>query len=119
MAFFVGCLFAIWIGRKIGWALSRSVLYTYSWVACVLICFAWAIGLAYGLRLFVLATQPALLLKIFGYGAGAYIAIPNYRLFDEGTIPESEMPRHLLIKSVPSVVYIVASVAFAFAISAV
>jgi hypothetical protein len=118
MAFFVGCLFATFVGRKIGWALSRALLYTSSWAVCIVLCLAWAAGVAYGLRLFIIATQPGLLLKIFGYGAAAYIAVPNYGLLDEGSIPPSEMPRHAFIKGVPLVLFIVASVAFAFTVSA-
>lgn len=83
----------------------------------MILCLGWAIGLAYALRLFILAAQPGLLPKIFGYGAGTYISIPNYGLFDESTIPESGMPRHVFIKGVPMIVYIAASVLFAFTIS--
>jgi hypothetical protein len=118
MAFFFGCLFSTFIGRKIGWAMSRSLLYTSGWAVCVIVCFAWAIGLAYGLRLFILSTQPGLLLKIFGYAAVAYISIPNYGLLDENTMPESGMARHVFIKGVPMILYIIASVAFAFTVSA-
>ncbi len=117
MAFFFGCLASTWVGRKIGWALSRSLLYTSNWGVCIVLCLAWATGVAYALRLFILAMQPGLLLKIFGYGAGAYISIPNFGLLDESTIPPSGMPRHVFIKGVPMFLFIVASITFGFAVS--
>jgi hypothetical protein len=119
MAFFLGCLFSTWIGNRIGWAISRNLLYASSWAVSAVVCFAWGIGVAYALRLFILAAHPGLLLKIFGYGAGAYIAIPNYGLLDESTMPDYKMPRHVFIKGVPMVLYIVASAVFAFSSSAV
>lgn len=117
MAFFFGCLLAVYIGRKIGWAISRSVLYSSGWVVCAIVCLIWGVGVAYGLRLFMLAMHPGTLLKIFGYGAGAYISIPNYGLIAEATMPEHQLPRHVFIKAVPSVLFIVASVVFAFTTS--
>jgi len=117
MVFFFGCLFAAVIGRKLGWGVSRGILYPSGWPLCAVVCLIWGVGLAWGLRLFIIATSPALLLKIFGYGAGMYISIPNYGLFAESTIPESELPRHVFIKGVPWVVFIIASVIFAFIIS--
>ena len=116
MAFFIGCLFSTWIGRKIGWTISRGVLYSSSSAVCIVICLVWSIGVAYALRLSILATQPGLLLKVFGYGAGAYISVPNYGLLDESSIPESGMPRHVLIKGLPFVAFIVASIALAFGV---
>jgi hypothetical protein len=117
LLFFFGCLTATWIGRKIGWALSRNLLYTSTWAVCIVLCLAWATGVAYALRLSILAMHPGLLLKLFSYGAGAYISIPNYGLLNESTVPEYGRPRHDFIKGVPSIVYIVASVVFAFTVS--
>jgi hypothetical protein len=117
MAFFLGVLFSTWIGRKIGWAISRGLLYSTNVAVCFVVCVIWGLGTAYALRVFMLATNPGLLLKIFGYGGGAYVSIPNYGLLNESTIPETEMPRHVLIKGVPFLVFIVASVVFAFFIS--
>jgi hypothetical protein len=114
MAFFFGCLSSIWIGRKIGWAISRSVLYSSGWAVCLVLCVAWASGVACVLRLSILTTQPGLLLRLFGYGAGAYISIPNYGLVDEKTIPERRMSRHIFIRSVPFIVYIVTSIMAVF-----
>jgi hypothetical protein len=116
--FFFGCLFATLIGRRIGWMLSRRVLYASSWTVSIILCFGWACGVAYGLRLFILAMHPGLILKVFGYGAGMYISIPNYGLVDEATIPESGRSRHEFIKGVPMVLFIVASVIFALVIPA-
>lgn len=118
MAFFFGCLFSTWVGRKIGWSLSRHFLYTSGWVVSIILCLGWAIGVAYGLRLFILATEPGLFLKIFGYGAGMYISVPNYGLFDESTIPQQGRLRHDFINSVPLLLFILASVVFAFTVSA-
>jgi hypothetical protein len=117
MAFFLGCLFSTWVGRKIGWGLSRF-LYTSGWAVCIVLCLGWAIGVAYGLRLFILATQPGLLLKVFGYGAGMYISVPNFGLLNESTIPEHGRHRHEFISVVPSLLFILASVVFAFTVSA-
>ena len=77
----------------------------------------WGVGLAYGLRLFILAMHPGLLLKIFGYGAGAYVSIPNYGLLDEGSIPNEQLPTHIFIKGVPWILFMGTSVVFAFTIS--
>jgi hypothetical protein len=117
MIFFFGCLIATWIGRKAGWAISRSLLYPSSWAVCVIVCVAWSVGLAYGLRLFILATHPGLLLKIYGYGAGAYISIPNYGLLMESSIPDYVRPRHDFLRGVPSILFIVASLVFAFTVA--
>ena len=81
---------------------------------CVVVCVAWGIGVAYALHLFILAMLLGLLLKIFGYGPGAYVSVPNYGLLDESTIPDYKMLRHVFIKGVPMLLYIVASVVFAF-----
>lgn len=115
MRFFLGCLFAIWLGRMIGWTVSR-VLYSSGWGLCAVVCILWGIGLAYGLRLAILAAHPGLLLKMFGYGAGTYISIPNYGLIEESTIRDYQMYRHVLIKGVPLVLFIITSLVFAFAV---
>jgi len=117
MVFFFGITFAMVVGRKIGWALSRNLLYSSGFVVCIIICLLWSVGLAYGLRHFILSAQPGWLLKIFGYGAGAYVSVPNYGLVDTSTIPPRERARHDFLTGVPPLIFAVASVVFAFAVS--
>lgn len=49
-----------------------------------------------------------------GYALGAYVAVPNFGLLDEGTIPAHEQGRHSLISALPWLTYVAGSVAFAF-----
>ena len=94
------------------------VLYSCNWLLCIVLCAGWAIGVAYGLRMFILGTHPGLLLRIFGYGAGMYISVPNFGLVSESTIPAHGRFRHDFIRGVPSILFILASVAFGFTVSA-
>ena len=114
MVFFFVCLLAIWVGRRTGWALRRAVLYKSNWTVCVLLSCAWAIGTAYCLRFLLLETHPGLLLKIFGYGAWAYVSIPNYGLIQDSTVAPKEMPRHLFLKVVPLFAFVAISITLAF-----
>lgn len=104
------------IGRKIGWVLSRAVLYTAPIAVTAIICVIWGVGLAFGYRLLAVHFHPGIILKVLGYGSVAYVSVLNYGLIDERTIPEDKMPIHLLIKTVPLLVFIIASAMFAFTI---
>jgi hypothetical protein len=116
MAFFFVCFMAMFFGRKVGWALCRSLLYGGPWVVCGTVCLVWAMGIAYGLRLLIVNMHPGWLLMIFAFAVATYIAIPNYGFFNESTIPDEGLPRHVFIKSVPMVAFIVFSIVFAFTI---
>src|SRR3984885_16332813 len=114
MWFFLGVTFLMVIGRKIGWGLARGLLNSASIAVGVVVCLIWGLGTAYGLRAFIVATHPGLILKIYGYGAGAYVSIPNYGLLDENSVPDDIIRQHVIIKSVPFFVFIIVSLALPF-----
>jgi hypothetical protein len=104
------------MGRKIGWALSRALLYSSGWALCIVLCLVWAVGVAYGLRLFILSTHPGWLLKLYGYGASAYVSVPNYGLIDAASVSAQQRPRHDFLSGLPLLIFFAASVVFAFAV---
>ena len=116
MAFFFVCFMAMFFGRKVAWTLCRSLLYTSPWVVCGAVCVGWAVGISYGLRLLIVNMHPGWLLMIVAFAVATYIAIPNYGLLNESTVPDEGLPRHVFIKSVPLFAFIASSVTFAFTI---
>jgi len=88
VAFFLVCFIAMFFGRKVGWALCRSLLYTSPWIVCGAVCLGWAVGIAYGLRLLIVNMHPGWLLMIVAFVVAAYISIPNYGLLNESTVPD-------------------------------
>jgi hypothetical protein len=116
MAFFLLCLLGLTLGRKLGWVLCRSLLYQSGWAVVVFVCLVWGIGLAYAFHFLIVTFHPGLLLRILGYGAAMYVSIPNYGLLNEASIPADQLPRHTFIKIVPWVLFIAASILFAYAI---
>lgn len=115
MAFFFIAFGFMYIGRKLGWALSRAVLYTMPIPASILICVLWGVAIAAAIRGLIILLEPIFILRwIMGYALGAYVAIPNFGLLDESTIPHHAQRRHLLISLLPSLAYIASSLALAF-----
>jgi hypothetical protein len=60
--------------------------------------------------------KPFIVVEVIGLGAGAYLSIPNYELFVESSIPATLKGRHSLIKNLSLGTFILASVAFAYAV---
>ena len=102
-----------YIGRKIGWYLSRAFLYSAPAFLVICICLLWGVLVALGIQGILVWLEPNTVLKwIFGYALGWYVAIPNFGLLDESTIPAKAKDRHLLISTLPSVAYLITSVLF-------
>lgn len=114
--FIICCILGLLIGRKLGWIISRNVLYPAPTSLAVVICALWGIGTAYGFRLMVTDLHPNIILAIIGFMAGGYISIPNYGLWAESTIPERVSTRHTIVSNLPLLVYIVTSILFYFTI---
>lgn len=114
--FIICCILGPIIGRKLGWIISRNVLYHAPTSLAVMICVIWGIGTAYMLRMAVTGLHPNIILAIIGFMAGGYISVPNYGLIAESIIPDSGKTRHHVVSNLPFLVYIVASVLFYFKI---
>jgi hypothetical protein len=115
MTFFFVALIGMYVGRRLGWGLSKSILYPGPTVLAVLSCIFWGGIVAVLVHRLIQWQQPGLVLKlIMGYALGAYVSIPNLGLIKETTIPEQANPRHTLISGVPLITYIFLVVAFAF-----
>jgi hypothetical protein len=105
----------MYVGRKIGWAMSRAFLYSSKTGTTVIGCIVWGVLIAALIRGLIVWQQPHWILKyILGFALGAYVAVPNYGLVAEPTIPPHAIKRHELISLLPLWIYILASVAFAF-----
>jgi hypothetical protein len=112
--FLFGCLIGMTILRKLGWALSRGILYTTAWPLCLFLLVAWGVGIAYGYRHVVLWLQLGWILKIVGYAIALYVSIPNYGLIAEGTVPGQAELRHMAVSQLSMLVFILCSAVFAF-----
>ncbi len=77
--YFVALTFlGTYVGRRLGWWLSRLSLYTAPWWFVIPCCIAWGTGVAYGVRSLCEWLQPNVILKIvFGWAQGLYVSIPN------------------------------------------
>jgi hypothetical protein len=96
MVFFFIAIIFMYIGRKLGWSLSRAVLYTSSPVTSGIISAIWGVGVAFLIFSLIRWQHPNIILKIImGYALGWYVAIPNFGLFHEGSIPDYAKERHL------------------------
>jgi len=115
MIFFLIMLCVLYVGRKLGWSLSKNVLYSAPIVVVFSLCLLWGAGLAFGIHSLIRWLSPNIVLRILmGFGVGAYVSKPNYGLVAESTIHGDAMPRHVLISNLPLVAFIAASIAFAF-----
>jgi hypothetical protein len=106
----------MYVGRKLGWALSKRVLYRAKHAGlAIIVCILWGALVALIIHGLIIEEHPQLVLKIiFGFGLGAYVSAPNFALLQEDSIPEHAMPRHELISLLPIWVFILASVGLGF-----
>lgn len=97
----------MYVGRKIGWALSKRILYTAPSITAGLVSAVWGIGVAFLMFELIRWQNPNIILKIImGYALGLYIAVPNFGLFLEDSIPDYARSRHFMISLGPTLAYI-------------
>ena len=102
------------IGRRAGWLYSRGFLYPLPTALAALLSVFWACGIAYLARLLIQRQHMGIIYQVIIYGASAYISVPNYGLFAEGTIPVDIQAKHRIISVLPLLTFVVASVTFVF-----
>lgn len=96
----------MYLGRKLGWALSRRVLYRAPTVFAVIAAVAWGGGVAGSMFGLIDWQQPGALLKwVMGSALGAYVAIPNFGLVTDASIPPESRNRHIMVSNLPVAVY--------------
>jgi MFS family permease len=115
MAFIVIALVGMYIGRRLGWLLSRKTLYITRLAVVVVLCIVWGLLIAYLVHLLINWQHPYWILKIiFGFALGGYVAMPNVGLVAESSIPPNARQRHLLISLLPFWIYVLSSVGLAY-----
>jgi len=106
------------IGRKVGWSLSKKVLYRYdlSLNVVLIIACAWAIFVFASDVALIYLFQPHWVIKwIFGYALGTYVSSPNFGLVYESVFKygnEIEQERHEMIKNIPQALFILVVVIY-------
>ena len=114
--FFICCIVAPYIGRKLGWALSRRLFYATPSAIAVPLVLLWGAATAFGYRHMVTGLHPNIILAVIGFMAGAYISIPDYGMGDVWQYPFGPPTRHDIVSNFPFLTYIIASVAFYFVV---
>jgi hypothetical protein len=108
IAFIFAALVFMMIGRKIGWGLSKAFLYTAPVVLSFIGMVIWGIGVGWCMSGLIGWLHPNAVVKwIMGFALAAYVAIPNYGLLQESSIPDEAQMRHALITWVPLIAYVV------------
>jgi hypothetical protein len=108
-------LFELVVLRKLGWSLSKRVFYPWPDFAAGLAVGVWGPLIAALVWLLVWQFHPNLFLEaVFGWALGAYLAVPNYGLFAENSIPDSVQKRHRFVSRWPLFGYLILAPWFAF-----
>jgi hypothetical protein len=114
--FFICCIFAPYIDRKLGWALSRHLFYATPSAIAVLLCLLWGVAFAFGFRHLVTSLHPNIVLAIIGFMAGGYISIPDYGMGDVWQYGHGSATRHDIVSNFQFLTYIITSVVFYFVV---
>lgn len=100
----------MYVGRKVGWQASLHVFYRISGARFISLLIAWGLAVAGLVRFSIDLGAPGVLVRwISGCALGAYVAVPNYGLFAETTLPSADLQRHRLVSGTPLLTYFAAS----------
>ena len=117
MAFFFMAVIFMYVGRKVGWLLSRAILCTASPAVSGAVGSIWGCAIALTMFWLIRWQEPNIFLKvIMGYALGWYIAIPNFGLSQNDSATGSANPRNVMVSTGPPLVYIVTMVVLSFSV---
>jgi len=115
MVFALIIIFSIVPLRRIGWAISKNILYVMPLLFSIVLTIGWAFLISYLLHILIRWQNPNIIVKILlGYGFGVYLAIPNFALFDLNTLPPEEIKRTAFIYGASLGMFILGSIFLAF-----
>jgi hypothetical protein len=108
---FISLIFMV-IGRKLGWWLSKLIFYPAPAIISFINLIGWGAAVAWGMDVLIGWLHPNVVLKwILGFGLAAYVAVPNYGLLQESSIPDDKQMRHAMISWVSLIVYVSTEIA--------
>jgi hypothetical protein len=108
IVFVFASLVFMYAGRRLGWALSKGFFYSVPPLLSAIGTIIWGIVVGWGISSLIGWEHPNLIVKwIMGFALGAYVAVPNYGMIQESTIPDSELARHIMISFVSLIAYVV------------
>jgi hypothetical protein len=100
------------VGRKIGWSLSKLIFYPAPAVISFINLVGWGAAVAWGMDVLIGWLHPNVIVKwIFGFALAAYVAIPNYGLLQESSIPDDKRMRNAMISWTSLIIYVVTEIA--------
>src|SRR5580704_9425794 len=103
---FISFVFMV-VGRKVGWWLSKLIFYPAPAVVSFINLIGWGVVVAVGMDVLIGWLHPNVVIKwIMGFALAAYVAIPNYGLLQESSIPDDKQMRHMMISWVSLIVYV-------------
>ena len=95
------------VGRKSGWSLSKLIFYPAPAVISFINLIGWGAVVAWGMDVLIGWLHPNVTIKwIMGFALAAYVAVPNYGLLQESSIPDDKQVRHMMISWLPLIVYV-------------
>jgi hypothetical protein len=100
------------VGRSLGWALSKGMLYGGPLPVTIVLCFAWGALFGFALHGLIREFEPGVIAMVFAYGAAAYVSVPNFGLFAQ--VPTTMQERHFVIEVTPFAAFVVISVVLFF-----
>lgn len=103
------------LARRLGWRVSKRMLYFSADGALIIVGVLWGAGIALVVDALIHWLDPYSLVKwIFGYGLGAYASSPSFGLMNEATLPPGLAARYGVMTYGPVLVYVATLVVLHF-----